>query len=639
VWPRARARAAATMVVSSLPAMPATFHFFVVSSFLQQLLLLLPTEAMPQEDIIGIVPLPASSSHHGGSSSSSNNSTTSEMVALSTAFTIVTAGDDVDTTASTILARAFARCEGQIFAHGGRPGNSKNTTMMAVLPQLTVNVHAGFGDVVPQLHNDESYSLVVTVSGATAAAVLSAPTLQGALHGLETFSQLCRYDFDSDRAVIVGAPWHIQDTPRFTHRELMLDTARHFYPPRAILQLLDAMSAVKLNVFHWHIADSTSFPLVVPGTNLSKGAYSANERYSRADVEAVVQAAQDRAIRVVPEWDLPAHTGPAWCIGEPTICTQARTAVDPSAPRLFEVIDALVKYASEIFPDKFIHMGGDEVTLAEWTHDTDVAAYLKRQHPGMSLTRAAETEAYGVFMTKLQAISEKYNKTVVHWEDAFDWAGPNPACGGITPTLSNTTVVQVFRGGFGQGPKPCKDQTFGGCVCGSNGAATTKAVVEAGYRAIWGPPSSWYLSCYANKCGAVGSGAGFESWEHVYAQEPFLCQSASAQGCGTHGPDVSITDPDQQRRVLGGAVTVWSERLDPAIMLATAFPRAAAAAERMWSPRAKDIVAETRAARPRMERLRCLLLDRGLAVSILDGGNEASNYSLPSRPSGPASNC
>ena len=88
-------------------------------------------------------------------------------------------------------------------------------------------------------------------------------------------------------------------------------------------------------------------------------------------------------------------------------------------------------------------------------------------------------------------------------------------------------------------------------------------------------------------------GAGFEGWEHVYAQEPFLCEKASTAGvstqaisqllvidrpcltdclclqCGTHGADVSITDPAERERVIGGEVTVWSERLDPAIMLVT----------------------------------------------------------------------
>eukprot|EP01043_Picozoa_sp_COSAG02_P059864 COSAG02_NODE_7706_length_2883_cov_1.654095_3_plen_169_part_00 len=120
-------------------------------------------------------------------------------------------------------------------------------------------------------------------------------------------------------------------------------------------------------------------------------------------------------------------------------------------------------------------------------------------------------------------------------------------------------------------------------------------------------------------------------------RNPVVRNTLAWQGCNTHGEDIEITDPAEQERVIGGEVTVWSERLDPAIMLATAFPRAAAAAERLWSPRAKDILAETAAARPRLEALRCFLLDRGLGVSALSGGNEASNFSLPSRPLGPRS--
>ena len=125
-----------------------------------------------------------------------------------------------------------------------------------------------------------------------------------------------------------------------------------------------------------------------------------------------------------------------------------------------------------------------------------------------------------------------------------------------------------------------------------------------------------------------------------YVVHTFECElELPWQGCNTNGKDIEITDPTEQERIIGGEVTVWSERLDPAIMLATAFPRAAAAAERLWSPRAKDIAAETAAARPRLQALRCFLLDRGLGVSTLNGGNEASNFSLPSRPLGPGANC
>ena len=122
----------------------------------------------------------------------------------------------------------------------------------------------------------------------------------------------------------------------------------------------------------------------------------------------------------------------------------------------------------------------------------------------------------------------------------------------------------AYANQYAIGPKPCKDQILGGCVCGSNGAATTKAAVEEGYRAIWSPPSSWYLSCYADQCASSGNGAGFEPWEHVFAQEPFLCRGASAQGCGRGRSDVSITDPEhQERRVMHRGLIYDSCTTDP----------------------------------------------------------------------------
>ena len=97
-----------------------------------------------------------------------------------------------------------------------------------------------------------------------------------------------------------------------------------------------AAAMVKLNVIHWHLVDSNSFPLRVPGTNLSAGAWSPSQRYSKHDVQRIVQAASERAIRVVPEFDLPAHSAPAWCTGEPQICTRSGSAIDPTSHRLCE---------------------------------------------------------------------------------------------------------------------------------------------------------------------------------------------------------------------------------------------------------------------------------------------------------------
>ena len=100
----------------------------------------------------------------------------------------------------------------------------------------------------------------------------------------------------------------------------MLDTARHYYPTASLRALLDAMAACKLNVLHWHLSDGQSFPLVVPGTNLSAGAWSPSQRYSGADVRGVVEYARRRAIRVVPEFDMPGLTVPVWCGGHHEVC-------------------------------------------------------------------------------------------------------------------------------------------------------------------------------------------------------------------------------------------------------------------------------------------------------------------------------
>jgi hexosaminidase len=100
-------------------------------------------------------------------------------------------------------------------------------------------------------------------------------------------------------------------------------------------------------------------------------------------------------------------------------------------------------------------------------------------------------------------------------------------------------------------------------------------------------------------------------------------------------PLTNITDPAQQVLVLGGEATVWSERLDPSVALAVAFPRAAAIAERLWSPRS---VTNASDARVRFGRFRTQLLALGIPASTLDGGNEATAWGLPSRPAGPGPN-
>ena len=108
---------------------------------------------------------------------------------------------------------------------------------------------------------DESYVLDVP-SAVNGTATLRAPAVWGALRGLETLAQLVEYEPSSGRYLLRSAPWHIADRPQFPHRGLMIDTARHWLPVRAIKRQIDALAATKMNTLHWHATDAASIPAI-----------------------------------------------------------------------------------------------------------------------------------------------------------------------------------------------------------------------------------------------------------------------------------------------------------------------------------------------------------------------------------------
>jgi len=112
---------------------------------------------------------------------------------------------------------------------------------------------------VLQLHTSESYTLDISAKPPSAA--ITAKTIYGALRALETLSQLVTFNFDTRSYEIRGADWSIKDTPRFPHRGVMIDTSRHFETIRTIKRVVDSLAYSKLNVLHWHVSDSQSFPM------------------------------------------------------------------------------------------------------------------------------------------------------------------------------------------------------------------------------------------------------------------------------------------------------------------------------------------------------------------------------------------
>jgi hypothetical protein len=150
-----------------------------------------------------------------------------------------------------IVGEAFARYSDIIFQH--RAGNSPvNPTITGVSVSIM-----DLDESYKQLGTDESYTLDVPQQGGEAR--ITAKTIWGALYGMETFSQLVDFDFDKQSYTIDQAPWSIDDAPRFPHRGLMIDTARHFEPLSTIKRVIDSLPYAKLNVLHWHMVDSQSF--------------------------------------------------------------------------------------------------------------------------------------------------------------------------------------------------------------------------------------------------------------------------------------------------------------------------------------------------------------------------------------------
>ncbi len=125
------------------------------------------------------------------------------------------------------------------------------------------------------------------------------------MRGLETLSQLVQFDFDQGIYSIRNAPWTITDQPRFAHRGLMLDSSRNFLPTPTLRRMIDSLPFAKINVLHWHMSDSQSFPMQsFTHPKLWQGAWSLQERYTQADIASVVEYARLRGVRVMVEFDM-----------------------------------------------------------------------------------------------------------------------------------------------------------------------------------------------------------------------------------------------------------------------------------------------------------------------------------------------
>ncbi|MRT04644.1 beta-N-acetylhexosaminidase [Ewingella americana] len=286
-------------------------------------------------------------------------------------------------------------------------------------------------DALPKPDSDESYDLDVTPQGAT----ITANSRFGALHGMETLLQLLQNDGENTFLPLVK----IHDNPRFAWRGVLLDSARHFLPISTIKRQLDGMAAAKLNVLHWHLTDDQGWRFASEHYPKLQQLASDGEFYTVAEMKDVVAYATALGIRVVPEIDMPGHAsaiavaypelisapGPyqmqrEWGVHEPTL--------DPSNEQVYKFADTIVGELTAIFPDPYLHIGGDEVKDTQWVNSTAIQAYMKKHNIADSHALQA------AFNKRLQVILHQHHRQMVGWDEIFH------------PDLPHDIVIQSWQG-------------------------------------------------------------------------------------------------------------------------------------------------------------------------------------------------
>ncbi|KAI8325047.1 hypothetical protein GQ54DRAFT_255401 [Martensiomyces pterosporus] len=439
---------------------------------------------------------------------------------------------------------------------------------------IGLNVVVSSTDETLGLTTDESYTLDVPTNGQ---AILNANTVFGAIRGLETYSQLITAN--CNRRIVKNTPVHVVDKPAFPHRGILLDTARNYYPLKDIFRTLDAMSYNKLNVFHWHVVDSQSWPIQSNEfPELQKnGAYGPKMQYSYADVKSVIAYAKDRGIRVIPEFDVPGHT---YVVGEsfPELmsCMNKQpnwnnyAAEPPSGqlniakPEAANFTNMLVDEYTDLFTDNVFHLGGDEVNRNCWSEDPDVQAYLAA-HPGETVESLLVN-----FYTSVHNNLASQGKTGMSWEETLFHSQYTPP---------KDTIIQTWI-----------DQE------------SIPNTVAKGYRSVASPASAYYLDCghgawLSNQDGNSWCDP-FKTWMHIYNFDPLA----------------NITDPSQQQLVIGAEVALWSEQTDSTVLDGRLWPRASAMAETAWSGKtdANGHVRTTAEVASRLHDQRFRMVGRGI---------------------------
>jgi hexosaminidase len=400
----------------------------------------------------------------------------------------------------------------------------------------------------------EGYELFV----APDSVVIRAPAEAGLFYGVQTFLQLLPPEVYAGKPAS-GVKWEvpcveIKDRPRFAWRGMLLDVSRHFFTKQEVEQILDALAMHKINTLHWHLVDGEGWRIEIKKYPLltqmgawrkeigfgidpkDSTAYGPDGRYggyyTQEDIREVVRYAAARHITIVPEIEMPSHSNAALAAYPQYLCNnvqQDRAVFCAGNDESFIFLQNILKEVFTLFPSHYIHIGGDEVSTANWAKCDKCQARKKAE--GLKSDRQLE----GYFIQRMEKFINAHGRSIIGWSEIRE------GC------LAKDAALMDWAGG-----------------------ATESA--ESGHDVVMTPTSFCYLDYYQSRAQAKEPRAigGFVPLREVYAYDPIPAN----------------LPPQFQSHILGAQGNLWTEFI-PNLRHAEymIFPRECALAEVTWSPK------------------------------------------------------
>jgi hexosaminidase len=442
---------------------------------------------------------------------------------------------------------------------------------------LPVSIHKAKSEITLELQTNlleklgpEGYQLSIGEEHVD----ISAATTAGLFYGSQTFLQLLPPEIFSTNKV-AGVSWtspavDITDSPRFKWRGFMLDCSRHFFTAPEVEQVIDLMSRYKLNTFHWHLVDDQGWRIQIKkypkltevgawrkavNFGLASNSTTAYDRhgryggyYTQKQIREVIAYAADRHITIVPEIEMPGHSTAALAAYPEYSCTGGpfdidlnggvfKGIYDVSNEKTYVFLGNILREVSQLFPGKYIHIGGDEVPKETWHNSAACQALMKAK----GLKDEKELQAY--FTARIEKIVNSDGKNIIGWSEIRE--------GGLTPSAA----LMDWIGG------------------GAESAAS-------GHDVVMTPTKYCYFDHYQSTNRAIEPIA-------IGSKEPQLKFSfLTLKKVYEFDPMPTNVPAEFQARILGGQANLWAEYV-PNIRHVEymMFPRIGALAEADWSPK------------------------------------------------------